>query len=48
MFEPSNTHSDMVRFANTLEKGVKYRRLAPVLDKYGYRKFKEMYKIWSS
>lgn len=40
-----DVHADMLRFANSLEKGMKHRRLGPVFNKYGYYKFKTMYQI---
>lgn len=44
----TNMHSDMIRFANTLEEGVTYRTLMPVFNKYGFNKFKTMYKLYTA
>lgn len=40
-----DVHADMLEFANSLEKGVKYRRLGPVFNKYGFYNFKRMYTL---
>jgi len=38
---------DMLEFGNSLDPSVKHRNLTPIFNKYGFYKFKELYKLHS-